>query len=459
MTMLKQNLLQDIISDIESESCVLIVGSDIVDFEGKSFFDRLCEDLKNDNQLSQFVDLNEAYIFVNEELLQLKPSAKETMLLRYIERFYKKQTQYNEPFRKIAEIPFHLIVSLLPDARLKNTFEEKNLSFQYGYYPREENPKPVERPGKKKPLLYNIFGDFSEGDAIITFDHLFTYLSGIMGKRELPQIIQETFKKARTFIFLGVHFERWYVQLMLRIITAKDNKEKYSILKQGSNNEMCTFIARRLELDFMEIQPVSFLDQLYEGCKQQNLLKTVKKSARAKVFISYSHHDIEMVERIETHLRGENIEVIIDSRSMFGGQKIEEFIEKIKDVHCVLPVISRNSLCSPWVSKEISTTLNKTNAYFLPCYLDNSFLDQNFVQTAEEIIDGKIKLIDGSISQRGKGFSDDLFNERKDWTECFNNLPVILNELKGRKCISIIDNDFNKGISLIVQDIINSSKI
>src|SRR5258705_9686808 len=129
----KSGIFQDILSDIENESCVLIVGPDLIDLGGKSFFEVLCEELQKDNQYNQLIDLNPQYVFVHEELLQLMPSAKETTLLRYIERFYQKQSQYDEPFKKIAQIPFHLIISFLPDTRLKKIFEEQNLNFQYSH--------------------------------------------------------------------------------------------------------------------------------------------------------------------------------------------------------------------------------------------------------------------------------------------------------------------------------------
>src|SRR5882762_6884648 len=341
ITNIRSAIFQDILSDIENESCVLIIGPDLVDFGEKSFFEVLCEELQKDAQYSQLVDLTPQYVFLHEELLQLKPAAKETTVLRYMERFYQRQTQYDEPFKKIAQIPFHLVVSFLPDTRLKKVYTEKNLDFQYSHYPREENPPPVDKPTKKMPLIYNILGDFSEGDVIITFDHLFQYLSGIMGKRELPHAIQEAFKKARTFLFLGVHFERWYVQLILRIITTKEKKEKYSILKKGSGSEVYTFMARRLELDFLEIEPIDFLNQLYEECAAHNILKSPARTIAARVFISYSHVDKQMAAEVEKCLKRKNIEVVIDEETMPAGQKIDEFIDTINHVDCVLVIISR----------------------------------------------------------------------------------------------------------------------
>ena len=450
-------IFQDILSDIENESCVLIVGPDLVDFGEKTFFEVLIDDLQKDSQYSQLIDLSPQYVFLHEELLQLKPGARETTLLRYMERFYQRQNQYDEPFRKISQIPFHLIVSFMPDGRLRKVFKDQNLDFQYSHYPREENPPSVDKPSSKTPLIYNILGDFSEGDVILTFDHLFQYLSGIMGKRELPYAIQESFKKARTFLFLGVHFERWYVQLILRIITTKEKKEKYSILKKEGSNEVYAFMARRLELDFMETAPLDFLNQLYEQCAARNMLKSPGKAmALAKVFISYSHTNKTMANQVQKFLKTKNIEVLIDEETMPGGQKIDDFIENVKKVDCVLAIVSKESLLSPWVTQEIITTLEKTDKYLLPCQLDDSFLDRGFMETAGLLVDEKIAGIDERVKQRGRANANDLFSERNRWIEYFNTLPRVLNELSRRKCISLKSQDLDDNLVKIAENILNN---
>lgn len=447
------NYLKDIISDIESENCVLVLGPDLQDYDGNSFFKALCLELNSDNKFNHLIDLSPQHIFVHEELLQLKPLAKETTLLRFTERFYKKQIQLEKPLKDISQIPFHLIISLMPDLRLKNIFEEQNISFQYGHYPREENPKPVEKPTKEKPLIYNLLGDFNEGDVVFTFDHLFTYLSGIMGKRELPQVLQESLKKARTFIFLGVHFEKWYFQLLLRIITSKQKKDKYTLLKNADSNAVSTFVARRLELDFIEKEPLVFLNQLYNECGNQSILRTVNTKFTARVFISYSHLDNKIVDRIEQCLIDEKIEVIRDHKSMSSGQKIEDFIDTIKNVDCVLSIISENSLLSTWVSRETIITIQQTSKYYLPCYLDESFMDKLFISKVAGLVDEKLNQIGVNIIERGTSPIDDLLSERTAWSDFNSNFPFILSELTKRKCVSLMEYDFERNIYQVIQDI------
>ena len=446
--------LNDIITDIKKEDCVLIIGPDMVDLGGKTFFETMCEELVSNNTQPNLIDNAPQYIFPNEELLQLVHPRSETKIWRMIEAFYQKQSAFDEPLTKITQIPFHLIISLMPDDRLPKLFEKQNLEYNYGHYSREHSLKPIEKPIKEKPLVYNLLGDFNESDAIITFDHMFSFLSGIMGKKELPQVLRETLKKAKTFVFLGVHFEKWYVQLLLRIITSNDKKDKYTILKKQGNSEVYTFVARRLELDFVETDPLKFLDSLYHECKKQDLLKTIRAKKKAKVFLSYSHLDKETVRLIRRRFSESDIDVLMDENSMKGGEKIEEFIHTIKEVDVVVPILSESSLLSPWVSKEIITTVEKKK-YLYPCYIDKTILDNQLIEAnAKSRVTEKVRTINELRIQRGIANTEDLDIEQRSWIEYYSNLPnIVVPELRSRNCISLMEADFEKNINIVINDI------
>jgi TIR domain/SIR2-like domain len=449
--------IKDIIADIKDENCVLIIGPDIIDSGDKSFFETMCAELISGNTYTNIIDTAPQYVFANEELFQLMPAGRETTLLRMMKEFYQRQSAFDVPLTKISQIPFHLIISLMPDDRLQKLFTAQNMEFNYSYYPKEGAHAPVERPAKERPLIYNLLGDFKENNAIITFDHMFTFLSGIMGKRELPQIIQVTLKKAMTFVFIGVHFEKWYVQLLLRIITSNDKKDKYIILKNGNNNDVCTFIARRLELDFLEAEPLQFLEALYEECGNQNLLKTVNTKFKARIFISYSSADKAVVERIERYLIEHEIEVVRDETSSHAGQKIDDFINTIKNVDGVLYVASKNSLKSPWVCKEIVTTL-QAEKLFVPCYIDKSFLDDQYWDEIKNRIKETLNEIGKKIAGRGTDSINDLLSERNDWAEFNSNLLNIKKELTRGISKSLMPEDFEKNISQVIQYILNNKR-
>ncbi|HQX41633.1 MAG TPA: toll/interleukin-1 receptor domain-containing protein, partial [Niabella sp.] len=231
---------------------------------------------------------------------------------------------------------------------------------------------------------------------------------------------------------------------------SKDKKDKYTILKHGNNNDVCTFIARRLELDFLPTEPLEFLEELYLECGSQDILRTIKTRYKARVFISYSSKDIEPVKLIEKRFAEEQIEVIRDEVSSGVGQKIEDFIERIKTVDCVLLVVSENSLQSTWVCKEVVTAL-QYNKKLAPCYIDKSFLDYQFWENLKLKIKNQVDEIGKKIIVRGTDAVFDLEAEAKDWREFNTNLPTVKNELSRGIAKSIMPENFETGMLQLIQ--------
>ncbi|MXN92313.1 TIR domain-containing protein [Flavobacterium sp. Sd200] len=444
--------LSNIIDDIKHEKCILIIGPDIHDFGEKSFFEKMCDDLFSNEHHDSFFDSTPNYVFPNEELLQLKPGIKKRRVIKMMESFYKKQILFDAPLNKIAQIPFHLIISFLPDSRLKTIFTNKGLDYSYNYYPAEEVPVQISEdsyPSKKKPLIYNLTGDFEKNEAIVTFDDLFCFLSGIMGARPLPKKIQESLKYADSFIFFGVHFERWHVQLLLKQITLNGGIN-YSVLKNGSasSNDVCLFVRRRLEVDFLMDDPLDFLDNLYDGCHEENMLKN--GSPIAKVFISYSHKD-KLGMEIYNLLKSKRIEVMIDEVSMPGGQKITDFVNIIREVDFCIPVLSKNSLRSPWVMKEIQECLQYGKP-LIPVCIDNE-LSIITSKQAEIVANDRITEINLKIIESGMAGIDNLLVERERWLEYNRSFSKILSELKSMKYYKIDNDNPNDFINGVVKDI------
>ncbi|MDB5133452.1 MAG: hypothetical protein JWP37_55 [Mucilaginibacter sp.] len=443
-----EDQLSEIIKDIYKENCVLIIGPDICDFGDKSFFEVMCDDCLNNNQYKDIFDYAPQYVFLNEELLQLKTGIKEITVLKMMQEFYQKQTVFDDPLLKISQIPFHLIISLMPDDRLKRIFTEQKLDFNYGYYPTNEVFKKIpEKPSKQTPLIYNLLGDFEERDVVITFADLFSFLSNIM-KHDLPDVIQESLKKASSFIFLGVHFERWHAQLLLKLIISKGLN--YTISKNGNNDDVSLFVGRRLELELLGNDPLDFLNNIYQSCKTKGLLKSIP--ARARVFISYSHKDMAVVKAMVVILKTHNIEVIMDESHMAGGQKINDFISKIENVDFVIPIISQFSLFSRWVIKEINTCLEEGKK-LLPYCLDETISNKDINETALNVARSSIREINQKIQQNEMGNIDDLVIERKMWSDYNLEFPTVLKELKGMKYRQIDEANLPDSVQLMIQDI------
>ena len=78
-------------------------------------------------------------------------------IFRHIPKFFDK-LEAQDIHKKIAEIPFHLIISLSPDLLLKQAFENNSFDHDFSFYYKENTAVTVVKPTKEKPLLYNLLG-------------------------------------------------------------------------------------------------------------------------------------------------------------------------------------------------------------------------------------------------------------------------------------------------------------
>jgi hypothetical protein len=189
----------DLLDELINEQCVLVIGPELINYpDNKTLFQILVDQLKNETSLRKHVDIDSPYIFAHEELLQLQPNGRDTSLYAFLRDFYKKRTELDAPFLKISQLPFSLIISLLPDQRLSKIFKEQGKEFTFDYYPRTKGSQKRElsqMPNSDQPLIYNMLGVLEPADAVLTFDNLFEYLQGILGDRPLPIFIRWFTKK------------------------------------------------------------------------------------------------------------------------------------------------------------------------------------------------------------------------------------------------------------------------
>jgi hypothetical protein len=79
-----------------------------------------------------------------------------------------------------------------------------------------------------------------------------------------------------------------------------------------------------------------------------------------KVFVSYSHKDLQFVNRLCSDLRAEH-EVVVDRAAIVPDiPLIEQIAAYIDTRDFFIPVISHSSVRSPWVRREISLALQRS---------------------------------------------------------------------------------------------------
>ncbi len=202
-----------ITQSILKERCVLLLGPDVACTADNQplavkFVEKL--DVANNKNITEFYKLDGLFAF---------PSGMARTRICYEADEHYKQP-YNKPlYEKLAQIPFHLMLSVSPDVFLPQVFEEQKLPLDFRYYVHTENPEDVQKPTREKPLLYNLFGKTDKNDSLIlSHNDLYSFLFAILGDHKLPTELRNALGNIDNFIFLGFRFDKWYVQILLRLL-------------------------------------------------------------------------------------------------------------------------------------------------------------------------------------------------------------------------------------------------
>lgn len=177
---------------------------------------------------------------------------------------------------------------------------------------------------------------------------------------------------------------------------------------------------------------------------------------KASVFISYSHRDKGVVDKIVKHLKDNGVDVVIDREVMKAGQSIQHFIEQsIKKSHFVLSVVSSNSLTSGWVSKEslaASYAEWLDEKYFLPARLDDEFFKPAFQVTAVRAINEQLEGLKNTIKELEEigGDARDLQSDVAQLIDLKNNLPKVIRKLKDVYTVDLKEESFEDGLAQIM---------
>lgn len=262
---------EDIIDAIKSNSCMLFLGPEAVTMpDGKLIHRAALEYIQDKN------GIDDVTFYEGEEFLYFHRNIRQTAYMG-ISKFYKQQP-IPSIFDAIAEIPFYFILNASPDIYLKQVFEQRNFKFHFSHYKIEDKQEEVDDISGKTPLLYNIFGTVDMPNSLIfTHDDLFRFLFSITEKgHKIHPKVASQFQNASFLIFLGFKFERWYVKLLLRLLGIHENsieKSAMGLHQHNDNGEIESFFDRHFNVKFIESHIPEFVDELYQRCKAENLLK------------------------------------------------------------------------------------------------------------------------------------------------------------------------------------------
>ena len=187
-------------------------------------------------------------------------------------------------------MPFHLILSLSPDKILSKAFDQLELPHHFHFYDKKnynekrDDEKLNFQPSKDNRLIYNVFGSIDNEDSLIlSYDDLFEFLQKILNNHSLPKTVRETIMDANCFVFVGFNYGKWYLKLLLRIMNLHEKVRKVYGMGTPSKKEIETFLVNEFDMNFTQMDTTSFVDELYENCKEAGILVSKENVVLPKV--------------------------------------------------------------------------------------------------------------------------------------------------------------------------------
>lgn len=369
----------------------------------------------------------------------------------FLEWYFQKSDNWINTFSQIVNLPFSLILSLLPDNSFEETFKKKwgkeSLMISRFSYRNMGVPIIYEKPTPQKPFLYNLSGNLEYRDSILSFQQWFELFQHII-RRGFPLQIEEVLRECDLIVFLGIKPEKWNMQLLvnfLNITSAEDTG-----------------------LIFDDHESAFFIQELYQACSREALLRTSKEvSLTSKlstilrginIFLVYHHKDVDIAQRLRTDLEESGITIILGTDNPIGFE-IPNFInESILKADIIVQLISRDFLTSPWVAQEsLRAFLSAEIAHktVLSCEIDKTLKDETFREKAMSMFDEKIRKISNNIKERldnDEGI-EDLEPQRKRLRELKNNYDSIIAEFRKKNRGDLRGNNYDSGFQKLVESI------
>ncbi len=271
----------DILDALEDRSCALFLGPGIyLDEENRLLEKKVWETLDVNNpenpMIKSFYENDGFYLF-REENYRRK-------VVRRIKRFYEQEFPKTDSIlQKLSRIPFPVIFNLSPDNLLAKAYDSQLQNYHSDFYYMAQPFKEFAPPTSDRTLLYGMLGNHEEPESMImTHKDLFAYLESIFQGKSMSPELRKLIQDTDTFIFLGLPFEKWYMQLLMRVLyhisSRLERIEQYAAMSEGANPNK--IFKDEFRIQFAPDHAHQFINQLYDLCDKEGKLKPIpEKSA------------------------------------------------------------------------------------------------------------------------------------------------------------------------------------
>ena len=259
-------VFKSLLFDLSRNKCVLLIGPEIVRQNGKILGDVLHEQLQSQHtgDIAYYHERDELYLFAN------KTSKSEVQ--RTVSLFYEEAKPDGEIFENIARLPFALTISTNPDHFLLRAFPGNvKPGFAFFHHKGDNGDEALRNWERDTPLVYNLCGSFEEdASLVLDYDDLFKLLKTALGTPGLPDKIRRVLADAKSFFFLGFDFDKWYSQLLLRLLCEDNAPTNIALNTQFGDTDNHTFLLKQFNINFIGEGDDFFAELCRRWQEQQN---------------------------------------------------------------------------------------------------------------------------------------------------------------------------------------------
>lgn len=267
-----------LIDKIREGKCLLVLGDEaFADNTGETPHTRLLKalDLPNNPNVKRYYPGDDFFLFEKKPL--------RTSFIFQFKQFYKNQ-QPGELISLLAEIPFHIYLTVTPDTMLPDAFKSKNYAYQHGFYKKNTDPQPIKSPTVDNPLIYNLFGCIENDESLLlSHDDLYDYFKSIFARKSMPIELKDELRNIHNLIFIGVPFDKWYLQILLREFEL--HNQNYEFTRFAANevisNEISTLCFEQFQIQFVDRNVDHFVRELHRRVAEDKEI-VFRKSVRVK---------------------------------------------------------------------------------------------------------------------------------------------------------------------------------
>lgn len=296
----------NILDDIRRSQCVVLIGPEVLKMDGKVLRDSLRAHLNetNSEDITHYYERDGFYLFKDD-------TAKEDVQ-REVVTFYERNNKIDESILlSLVRLRTHLIISINPDDSLSEIAYKYGIKHRFAYFQhgKQAPVQDVELPTTEMPLYYNLFGSVqSDASLVLDYDDLFNLLESLFGTPGLPTNLKAALnptnpipnvKRAKHFLFVGFDFDKWYSQLLLKLLSEKPTR-KFVIDSSEKNSNTTIFLIKQFGIEFIEDES-SFLRELFRRAELQGLFRDIIETQSPDIVrITRFMQNGQVLEALET---------------------------------------------------------------------------------------------------------------------------------------------------------------